>query len=92
MIYLLVLFLHVACGKTIHSFAGPYTVYADRFYNSEKEECPWKWYLRVTHFNPQKPSELQIITGNITGPDAPAITDKSYTISSKIQIDCRSEF
>ncbi|XP_052126728.1 uncharacterized protein LOC127750128 [Frankliniella occidentalis] len=55
-------------GKAINSFAGPYICYVDRFYNCENNvELAWTFRLRVSHFNPQKPRELQRLTGNITG-------------------------
>ncbi|XP_052126203.1 uncharacterized protein LOC113215181 isoform X2 [Frankliniella occidentalis] len=52
-------------AKAIKSFAGPWIVYADRFSVCENEG-DWKWNLRVTHFNPQKPNDLQLISGNLT--------------------------
>ncbi|XP_052124572.1 uncharacterized protein LOC127749637 isoform X2 [Frankliniella occidentalis] len=51
--------------KAINSFAGPYVAYADRFINCEQQYA-WRMYLRATHFNPQKPNELQLLNGNLT--------------------------
>ncbi|XP_026286175.1 uncharacterized protein LOC113211870 [Frankliniella occidentalis] len=56
-------------GKAINSFLGPYIMYTDRFYLCEpdKRPLPWRWHLRTTHFNPRKPKEKQLLTGNLTG-------------------------
>ncbi|XP_052120995.1 uncharacterized protein LOC127748965 [Frankliniella occidentalis] len=54
-------------GKSIRSFAGPFISYADRFYQCEKEG-KWSWNMRVSHFNPQKPKQLQVLSGNLTAP------------------------
>ncbi|XP_052123341.1 uncharacterized protein LOC113205164 isoform X2 [Frankliniella occidentalis] len=55
-------------GKSFNSFAGPWIGYVDRFYLCEEPNhpLPWRWHLRGTHFNPQKPTELQLLTGNMT--------------------------
>ncbi|XP_052128452.1 uncharacterized protein LOC113215105, partial [Frankliniella occidentalis] len=55
-------------GKAINSFAGPYTAYIERFYTCENNVAmAWRVYFRTSHFNPQKPRELQRLTGNVTG-------------------------
>ncbi|XP_052127427.1 uncharacterized protein LOC113209068 [Frankliniella occidentalis] len=58
----------VVFGKAINSFAGPYIFYAERIYMCENNaEMAWRWHFRASHFNPQKPRELQRLTGNLTG-------------------------
>ncbi|XP_052127049.1 uncharacterized protein LOC113210445 [Frankliniella occidentalis] len=56
-------------GKGINSLIGPYIAYTERFYMCEDNNTPlpWRWNLRVSHFNPLKPKELQRLTGNLTG-------------------------
>ncbi|XP_026287854.1 uncharacterized protein LOC113213116 isoform X2 [Frankliniella occidentalis] len=51
-------------GKGINSVIGPYTAFVERFYNCQPDNrpLPWTWNLRVTHFNPYKPKELQRLT------------------------------
>ncbi|XP_052121116.1 uncharacterized protein LOC127748984 [Frankliniella occidentalis] len=71
-------------GKAINSLAGPYTAYADRFYNCERKTA-WAWYIRATHFNPLKPNELQLLTGNMTS-ERP-VDDKCWL---KVYLDTRS--
>ncbi|XP_026272745.2 uncharacterized protein LOC113202630 [Frankliniella occidentalis] len=63
----LALLCHVS-GKAINTFAGPYKVVPERFYMCEPDNrvLPARWYLRISHFNPHKPKELQLLTGNIT--------------------------
>ncbi|KAK3908601.1 Eukaryotic translation initiation factor 3 subunit E [Frankliniella fusca] len=54
-------------SKAINSFAGPYTAYADRIYMCDPDrQYRMKWVLRTTHFNPRKPAELQLMSGNMT--------------------------
>ncbi|XP_052131207.1 uncharacterized protein LOC113209239 isoform X2 [Frankliniella occidentalis] len=47
---------------------GPYVTYGERFYTCEPDNrlLPWTLRLRGSHFNPQKPKEAQLITGNVT--------------------------
>ncbi|XP_026292137.2 uncharacterized protein LOC113216609 [Frankliniella occidentalis] len=52
-------------GKVMKSLIGPYIVYADYFNNCEPN-LPSTWFLRATHFNPRKPKELQVLSGNWT--------------------------
>ncbi|XP_052121249.1 uncharacterized protein LOC127749001 [Frankliniella occidentalis] len=52
-------------GKAINTLIGPYIAYGDRFFMCEPN-LPSKWYIRASHFNPQKPKELQVLTGNAT--------------------------
>ncbi|XP_052131140.1 uncharacterized protein LOC127751518 [Frankliniella occidentalis] len=74
MSYILVAVLVLLCQsdilcKNINSFAGPYIVYNERFYMSELKNRTflWKWNLHATRFNPYKPREIQLLTGNVTG-------------------------
>ncbi|XP_052131795.1 uncharacterized protein LOC127751777 [Frankliniella occidentalis] len=53
-------------GKAFNSIFGPYTAYTERFYNGEHDNLSCRWYLRATHFNPLKPREVQLLTGNVT--------------------------
>ncbi|XP_052131958.1 uncharacterized protein LOC127751844 [Frankliniella occidentalis] len=71
-------------GKGINSFMGRYIIYTDRFYMCEPN-LPSKWYIRASHFNPQKPKELQVLTGNAM---LSFLTDDSTWL--KIVIDVRS--
>ncbi|XP_026281095.1 uncharacterized protein LOC113208356 [Frankliniella occidentalis] len=56
-------------GKAINSIMGPYIFYLERMYACEpqKQALPWRWYFRTTRFNPYKPREPQLLTGNMTG-------------------------
>ncbi|XP_026285475.1 uncharacterized protein LOC113211339 [Frankliniella occidentalis] len=56
-------------SKAINSLIGPYIVHAERFYMCEPNSSllPWTLNLRGSHFNPYKPKELQLLTGNVTG-------------------------
>ncbi|XP_052130157.1 uncharacterized protein LOC127751120 isoform X1 [Frankliniella occidentalis] len=57
-------------GKAFNSLVGPYIAYTEQFSLCDPDPnhpIAWKWYLRSTHFNPFKPKELQLVTGNITG-------------------------
>ncbi|XP_052128313.1 uncharacterized protein LOC113211474 isoform X2 [Frankliniella occidentalis] len=53
-------------GKALNTVYGPYTAYTERFYNCERDNLPDQWHLRTTHFNPLKPREVQLLTGNLT--------------------------
>ncbi|XP_052122438.1 uncharacterized protein LOC113213503 [Frankliniella occidentalis] len=54
-------------GRTLNSFAGPYIAFAERFYNCETNlSLPWQWAFHPSRFNPYKPRELQLLTGNLT--------------------------
>ncbi|XP_052129807.1 uncharacterized protein LOC127750993 [Frankliniella occidentalis] len=55
-------------SKAINSFAGPYTLYTERFYMCELNRSfpAWGWHFRTTRFNPYKPREIQLLTGNLT--------------------------
>ncbi|KAK3922671.1 Spermidine/putrescine import ATP-binding protein PotA [Frankliniella fusca] len=54
-------------SKAINSFAGPYIAYADRIYMCDPDrQHKMAWALRTSHFNPRKPAELQLISGNLT--------------------------
>ncbi|XP_026285472.1 uncharacterized protein LOC113211336 [Frankliniella occidentalis] len=58
-------------GTTILSSIGPYKAVTERFLDFEHSESqnhsrPWRWHLRTTHFNPQKPKEIQLLNGNVT--------------------------
>ncbi|XP_026274879.1 uncharacterized protein LOC113204090 [Frankliniella occidentalis] len=72
-------------GKAINSLFGPYIAYVERFYNCGPDDLPWQWHLRVTHFNPVKPREAQLLTGNVTI-DEPV--DDSFGV--KVFLDVRS--
>ncbi|XP_052125623.1 uncharacterized protein LOC127749837 [Frankliniella occidentalis] len=52
-------------GKAINSLMGPYIVYVERLYMCEPN-LPSPWYVRASHFNPHKPKDLQLLTGNAT--------------------------
>ncbi|XP_052126969.1 uncharacterized protein LOC127750172 isoform X2 [Frankliniella occidentalis] len=56
-------------SKSIHSIAGPYIIYFDRLYACEPIDptLPWRHHFRLTRYNPYKPSEAQLLTGNLTG-------------------------
>ncbi|XP_052126295.1 uncharacterized protein LOC127749994 [Frankliniella occidentalis] len=76
-------------GKAIHSVAGPFVTYGERFYSCEPDnrlDLPWKWHLRGTHFNPHKPKEPQLLTGNVTGVNE-TIDDGCW---AKVIVDIRS--
>ena len=45
---------------------GPYIAYADQFWDIGGNHSGISFYLRVSHFNPFKPYELQRLTGNVT--------------------------
>ncbi|XP_052128220.1 uncharacterized protein LOC127748621 isoform X2 [Frankliniella occidentalis] len=52
---------------------GPWTANVERFSMCEEPNRPlyWRWFFRTSHYNPQKPTELQLLTGNKTGRDVP---------------------
>ncbi|XP_026284263.2 uncharacterized protein LOC113210464 [Frankliniella occidentalis] len=56
-------------GKAINGVLGPFIAYTERFYLCEPNDrpLPWRWQFRTTHFNPAKPRDVQLLTGNITG-------------------------
>ncbi|XP_026288122.1 uncharacterized protein LOC113213315 [Frankliniella occidentalis] len=92
MLFLLVLLVLICqkgiYGKVMNSLIGPYISHVDRFYNCEQDNhlLPWEWHLRGSHFNPHKPKELQLITGNVTGVNV--TLDNSYW--GKVILDSRS--
>ncbi|XP_026289006.2 uncharacterized protein LOC113213990 [Frankliniella occidentalis] len=75
-------------GKVLNNFMGPFIAYTERFSlcESNNQPLPWRWHLRGTHFNPAKPRESQLLTGNITGEKYP-LDNKSW---AKVVIDVRS--
>ncbi|XP_052126705.1 uncharacterized protein LOC113206000 isoform X2 [Frankliniella occidentalis] len=80
--FLLVLLVALMCQEGIHSkplnsLIGPFIAYAERFYLCEPDNhpLPWSWHLRVTHFNPYKPRELQLVTGNVTFANIKVVAD-----------------
>ncbi|XP_026279285.1 uncharacterized protein LOC113207109 isoform X2 [Frankliniella occidentalis] len=71
--YMLLYLTFTSVGsKRINSFAGPFTVYGTKFGVCDSPpDKPWpsQVYLRPTHFNPAKPNDGQILTGNVTMPE-----------------------
>ncbi|XP_052130072.1 uncharacterized protein LOC113205615 [Frankliniella occidentalis] len=60
-------------GKNINSFAGPFSLYAERYYMCElNRSLPWEWFIHASRFNPYKPRENQKLTGNFTARNLPA--------------------
>ncbi|XP_052124758.1 uncharacterized protein LOC127749672 [Frankliniella occidentalis] len=76
----------VICGTTIYSAIGPYRAFTERFYECNPHPRPWRWHFRTTRFNPYKPKEIQLLTGNIT------LGNKSFDDSLPITVilDTRS--
>ncbi|XP_052121739.1 uncharacterized protein LOC113215340 isoform X1 [Frankliniella occidentalis] len=75
-------------GKAINTLVGPYIGYVERFSNCEPpdRQLAWRWQLRVSHFNPHRPKELQLLTGNVTGTKEPF----DNNVWMKITMDVRS--
>ncbi|XP_026289822.1 uncharacterized protein LOC113214601 isoform X2 [Frankliniella occidentalis] len=72
-------------GKRYNSLVGPYVAYGELFYSCDPNNTtlPWNWHLRASHFNPYKPKELQLVTGNVTGVNV-AIDDSCW---AKVVVD-----
>ncbi|XP_052127868.1 uncharacterized protein LOC113213845 isoform X2 [Frankliniella occidentalis] len=90
MALILVALLTLLCQKVHHSnafnsFAGPYiVVIEDRgAYSCElpNNHILWGWHWRTSHFNPNRPREKQLLTGNITGLNVTLDDSWSATVS-----------
>ncbi|XP_026275680.1 uncharacterized protein LOC113204650 [Frankliniella occidentalis] len=77
-----------ATRKAFNTVAGPYIAYAERLYMCEPPDrpYPWRWHFTPSQFNPQRPQELQRLTGNMTGDNIHI--DDSCTL--KVNVDAWS--
>ncbi|XP_052122110.1 uncharacterized protein LOC127749150 [Frankliniella occidentalis] len=68
-------------GNALNSFAGPYIIVIEErgAYRCDPPnvQLPWGWNVRPSHFNPNRPREKQLLTGNIAGENV-SIDDSSW--------------
>ncbi|KAJ1520324.1 hypothetical protein ONE63_004523 [Megalurothrips usitatus] len=65
---------------------GAYTAYTKAFSICDiGTPTTYRWYVRVSHFNPARPKELQRVTGNLSFP-----TPFSDHFGAKVVLDARS--